>query len=675
MQPQKECFNRASNHMRSGNAEAAASVSLEGLGQYPEDPNILCMAARSLIAMLKFDEASIHIEKAKLLHPKFSVAHETFADLGLIEGRYHEAIDAYQHAISLDPGRSDLHLKIARARVQLSAQAPTDTEKPRRTKRRQMAYADQITQAAKHERNGEPGKAEHIYRDILKRDPDHVEAIRLLAAAAASHRKYQDAETLLRQAVFLAPEFARAWLDLSNVQRQLDKHPEAIESSQKVVELAPEIAESYIALANAQANASFHEEAISTYQQALAVSPSHPGAFSGLGHQLKTVGRQQECIDVYRQSISANPRNTEPYWSLANMKTFRFEEGEVNSMEQLLEDDSLVSIDVQQLCNALGFEFESRKEYDKAFEYFSRCNHKRRESESYDPVTNETQADRLIEIFNEDFLAEMQDCGVADASPILIVGLPRSGSTLIEQIMASHSMVEGTHELSDLSYVVQTMGRTGPKSEHFPDFLTSLAPNAWSKMGSQYLERTEKYRTGAARFIDKNPNNFTYVGLLQLALPNAKIIDARRHPLDSCFGTYKQLFASGQPFSYDLTELGEYYLQYERLMNHWHRVLPGKVLHVNYEDVVQDLDTQVRRLLDYCELPVEEACFRFHETERAVKTASSEQVRQPIYASSVDLWRNYETHLEELTETLEELLRARPEEDWPSDWQQKSPSN
>jgi hypothetical protein len=165
------------------------------------------------------------------------------------------------------------------------------------------------------------------------------------------------------------------------------------------------------------------------------------------------------------------------------------------------------------------------------------------------------------------------------------------------------------------------------------------------------------------------------VGLLQLALPNAKIIDARRHPLDSCFGTYKQLFASGQPFSYDLTELGEYYLQYERLMNHWHRVLPGKVLHVNYEDVVQDLDTQVRRLLDYCELPVEEACFRFHETERAVKTASSEQVRQPIYASSVDLWRNYETHLEELTETLEELLRARPEEDWPSDWQQKSPSN
>ena len=669
MQPQQACFNRAFNHMQSGDAEAAASVSLEGLSDYPEDPNILCLAARALIALLKFDEARIHIEKAKSLHPKFPIAHETFADLVLVEGYFREAVEAYQHAIALDPGRSDLHLKIAHARELLSSHSTQAPDKPRR-KRRQMAYAEEMTQAAKHERNGEPGQAENIYRDILKRDPDHVEAIRLLAAVAGTHRKFQDAEVLLLRAVSLAPDFARAWLDLSNVQRQLEKHSESIESSQQVVKLAPEIAESYIALANAQANAGLHVEAITAYQQALKITPSHPGAFSGLGHQLKTVGRQTESIEVYRQCISANPRNTESYWSLANMKTFRFEDAEVNSMEVLLEDDSLDAIDVEQLCNALGFEYEGRSDYKRAFGYFKRCNDKRRESESYDPVTTETVADRLIEIFNEDFLAERQDIGVEDPSPILIVGLPRSGSTLIEQILASHSLVEGTHELADLSYVVQTMGRSNPKFEHFPDFLTALAPKAWSKIGRQYLERTQNFRTGADRFIDKNPNNFTYVGLLQLALPNAKIINARRHPLDSCFGTYQQLFANGQPFSYDLNELGEYYLQYQRLMDHWHQVMPGKVLDVDYEDVVQDLESQVRRLLDYCELPIEEACFRFHETERAVKTASSEQVRQPIYSSSVNLWRNYESQLDELIETLEELLRTRPETDWPSQWQQ-----
>ncbi|MEO2174571.1 MAG: sulfotransferase, partial [bacterium] len=209
-----------------------------------------------------------------------------------------------------------------------------------------------------------------------------------------------------------------------------------------------------------------------------------------------------------------------------------------------------------------------------------------------------------------------------------------------------------------------------PQSEQFPDFLTALGEQAWSKIGGQYIERTQNYRSGAARFIDKNPNNFTYVGLLHLAMPNAKIINARRHPLDSCFGTYKQLFASGQPFSYDLTELGEYYIQYQRLMDHWHEILPGKVLDVNYEDVVQDLDGQVRRLLEYCELPIEEACFKFHETERAVKTASSEQVRQPIYSSSLNLWRHYETHLNELIETLEPILKALPESDWPGQWRQ-----
>jgi hypothetical protein len=303
--------------------------------------------------------------------------------------------------------------------------------------------------------------------------------------------------------------------------------------------------------------------------------------------------------------------------------------------------------------NALGLEYEARGDYGQAFENFRRCNTLRRKQESYDPVDTEATHDRVIEFFDERRLARWT-AGERSPTPIFIVGLPRSGSTLIEQILASHSQVEGTHELSDLSKVVRAY-RTRRK-DRFPDSLSGFGPNGWSRIGGEYLERTAKHRSGAAYFIDKNPNNFVFVGLLKLAIPNAKIIDARRHPMDSCLGSYKQLFASGQPFTYDLTELGEYYLQYQRLMDHWHGVLPGFVLDVQYERVVADLETEVRRMLDFCELPFEPDCLRFFDTERAIKTASSEQVRQPIYSSSVDLWRRYESHLSELSQILKPLL-------------------
>ncbi len=266
-------------------------------------------------------------------------------------------------------------------------------------------------------------------------------------------------------------------------------------------------------------------------------------------------------------------------------------------------------------------------------------------------MATETQ----IKVFDKQFIQSCEGRGAVDPSPIFIVGLPRSGSTLIEQIIASHSQVEGTHELNDLARTVHSIPQAG-KTDRFPENLPNMEPHLWSKFGDYYLQRTMKFRDGSPRFIDKNPNNFTYVGLLHLILPNAKIINARRGPLDSCFGSYKQLFAKGQSFTYDLTEIGEYYLQYQRLMDHWQQVLPGKVLDVQYEDVVADLETQVRRILEYCELPFEQACVDFHQTNRAVKTASSEQVRQPIYSSSVNLWKNYEDNLGELIEVLKPLL-------------------
>lgn len=637
--------------MRAGEAAVAADVCLQGLVEHPDDPSILCMAGRSLIALHRLDEARPHIEKARLLHPGFPVGHETYADLMLAEGQLKEAIKSYEHSARLNPGRAGVKEKITRARELMLQARP-----PAKGRREEMAFAEEMAKATQFEKEGKPEKSEDIYRAILRRDPDHVEAMRLLGAIATSHSRYQDAEVFLQRAVSLAPDYARAWLDLTAAQLEQEKHQESIASARRVVELVPELAESHVTLANAQARANLAEDAIDSYRSALQIAPKHPGAFSGLGQQLKTVGRQEEAIATHRDNIRVNQNNAEPYWSLANMKTFRFTDGEMADMAALLSREKLDELGEVQLCNALGLGYEGRRDYDKAFHYFERGNEKRRESENYDPVETEVNTARYIEIFSEKFLAEVGGHGCTDAAPIFVVGLPRSGSTLIEQIIASHSQVEGTHELSDLAWVVRSIPKKNPKTHRFPENLPGMKPGAWSRIGDHYIDRTRKYRSGLPYFIDKNPNNFLYVGLLQLILPNAKIINARRHPMDSCFGSYKQLFASGQPFTYDLTEVGEYYLQYQKLMDHWHAVLPGKVLDVEYERVVADLDGQVQRILDYCGLPFEEACLNFHQTDRAVKTASSEQVRQPLYASSVDLWRNYETHLDELLQVLNPLL-------------------
>ena len=408
-----------------------------------------------------------------------------------------------------------------------------------------------------------------------------------------------------------------------------------------------------------------HREAIEAYEKALDISPDRAGALCGMAHHLKTIGSQEDAIASYRKAIEVKDDHAEAYWSLANLKTFRFTDDEVSAMHELLDRADLSDESRAQAQNALGLEFESRKDYDKAFGNFAKCNSVQRQYESYDPVDTEDTYGRIIDFFTTERFEKDAGAAEAEATPIMVIGLPRSGSTLIEQILASHSQVDGTHELGDLARAVQSARKTISKRVLFPEAFADYGTVDWQAIGEHYLTRTEQFRAGAPYFVDKNPNNFIYAGILKLAIPNARIIDARRHPLDSCFGSFKQLFASGQPFTYDLTELGEYYLQYRRLMEHWRKTIPGFVLDVRYEEVVADLETQVRRILDFCGLPFEEDCLRFHETERAVKTASSEQVRQPIYSSSVNLWRNYESHIDELIEVLEPLLLEMPTEQRP----------
>lgn len=640
----------------------AAEICERNLNKHPGDANFLCLAAMANLAMKNFGIATQRVEEAVRLFPEFALAQETFGDLMMVQGRSADGLRAYEQAMRLDPTRSVIHDKIERAK-----NVPVDQgHGPDNSGRAKMPFEVEIGQALEHERNGDPKAAEMIYRDVLKKDPNHVEAARLLAGIAAANKRFRDAEIFLKRVVELAPDYTRAWVDLTNVRRELDKFNEAIESASEVLRLAPESPESHMVYASAIGMAGDHEGAITAYQRALEIAPQRAGAFCGMAHHQKTIGQQDESINSYRQAIAFKPDHAEAYWSLANLKTFRFEDREVDAMLDLLKSSDLSDESRGQVHNALGLEYENRKDYARAFANFESCNQVRRKSESYDPVETESTHDRLIDLFDAEFINRNTGVAASSVTPILVVGLPRSGSTLIEQILASHSEVDGTHELGDLSRAVQTVRRRTRRHARFPEALADLSVDEWRDIGEEYLQRTEIFRGDSPYFVDKNPNNFIYAGVLKLALPNCKIISAKRHPLDSCFGSFKQLFASGQPFSYDLTELGEYYLQYQRLMDHWHGVLPGFILDVQYEKVVADLESEVRRILDYCGLPFEEQCLRFHETERAVKTASSEQVRRPIYSSSVNLWRNYEPHLDELVHILEPILKGLPAADRPA---------
>ena len=637
------------------------------LKHFPKNEQLWCLCAQANITLKLFDNAKENLEKAMEIAPDFALARDTYGDFLLLQGRPDMALKEYQQALQLNADIPRIEEKIERAKALQNKfrhlQKATDN-KQGKTLQRHMSFENEIKLAQEHKESERNEEAEDIYRSILKKDPNHLEAARLLAAIAVEHERYSDAEILLKRVVRNAPDYALAWKELVDAQREQEKYDEATTSAQELLKITPDAAPSHMVYASIIGLAGRHEDAIEVYKKAIALSPKMAAALCSMAHHLKTIGKQKEAIAAYRQSVAIKPEHAESYWSLANLKTFQFTDEEIDVMQGLLLNKELPDESRVYIYNALGLDYESRKDYQKAFDNMSSCNQLRRQSESYDPVETETFHETIITLFNEEFF-QQEAAKPSDITPIFIVGLPRSGSTLIEQILASHTQVEGTHELSDLSRAMQSVRRGSRSKKSFPEVLEHFALEQWTSLGQNYLNSTKRYRTGKLFFIDKNPNNFTFVGALKLALPHAKIINARRHPLDSCYGSFKQLFASGQPFTYDLSELGEYYMQYQKLMDYWHDVLPNFVLDIHYEKVVNDLDTEVRQILDFCDLPFEENCLRFHETERAVKTASSEQVRQPLYSSSVNLWRNYENNLDDLIETLKPLLIKLPKSERP----------
>ncbi len=650
----KAAFEEAVQLVNSGDVARAEQVCREVLERHPRDVNLLALLGAILIKQRRLVEAEAALCRAIELAPTFAKPREDLGFLLVQLDRHAEAVEQLTRATRLDPKLESAWFTLGKALAQLGRGAEADAAFEKAFElspgRRLMALA------AEHHREGRLEEAESLYRRVLRQQPDNVDALRLLGMLAFAAGRPDEAERLLARAIALAPDFAGAHLDLGRVYKEQDRYEEAIESLRRAIELEPGKPQAHYLLGATLAPAALTYEALAAYERCLELKPDHAAARLGLGHVLKAVGRQAEAVAAYRECLRLKPDNGETYWSLANLKTYRFEDAELAAMEARVTAGGLSDQSEVNFLFALAKACEDRGAYERAFDFYARGNARQRSLVNYDPVQTELLNDRLIEVFSREFIDSRQGAGLPDRSPIFIVGLPRSGSTLLEQILASHSQVEGTSELPYLGRVATWLNRNRADGLNYPEAVRELEIGHFASLGRDYLERTLMHRRERApRFIDKMPNNFPNLGFLALILPQAKIIDARRHPLDACFGCYRQLFAKGQAFTYDLTEIGEYYLQYQRMLDHWAGALPGRVLTVQYEEVVADLEGQARRLLEFCELPWEDACLRFYETERPVRTASSEQVRQPIYRRSVGFWRNYEAHLGELIEVLAPL--------------------
>jgi len=492
-------------------------------------------------------------------------------------------------------------------------------------------------------------EAEPLLKDRLRRDPYDYSAMRMLAELAARIGRLQDSENLLRRALDLAPSFQAARSNLATILYKQNRAAEALEQLDRLA-AEGEVADAHRNLrAAALGRVGGYEEAIALYRDVLGRHPGQPKIWMSLAHLLKTVGEQDEAIAAYRRAIDLQPNLGEVWWSLANLKTVDFADADIAAMEAALDDAAVGDDDRLHLHFALGKAHEDRRDADQAWHHYADGNAIRAAQLEHEPGRTAKLVDRNIALMTAEFFAEREDQGCTAPDPIFILGMPRAGSTLLEQILASHSRVEGTMELPDIIALARRLSDGG----NYPGALGELDADALKSLGQEYLDRTRIQRSeNAPFFIDKMPNNWVHAGFIRLILPNAKIIDARRHPLDCGFSNFKQHFARGQSFSYDLAHIGQFYADYVRMMDHLDRVQPGKIHRVIHERLVENPEGEVRALLAYCGLPWEDACLRFHETKRPVRTASSEQVRQPLSRAGFDRWKPFEQWLDPLKEAL-----------------------
>jgi tetratricopeptide (TPR) repeat protein len=626
----------------------AAALRLE----VPENRDILYLLAVSQRYLGRIADALATSAQFEALHPDYGRLFQERGHCLRIVGETKAAIAAYEHAVALNQtlaaswnALTDLYGALGDTQQAELAAANA---------RRLVNLPPAVVSATNVLSEGDIYGAEDMVRRHLLTHPDDIEAMRLLARIGVRLEIFDDAEFLLESVLVFQADYHAARFEYAGVLIQRHKFALARVQAERLLALDPDNRDYCIALANAWVGLGRHEEALQIYQKLASKSPLAADLHLSIGHALKTLGRQAAAIEAYRQAAAVHPSFGDAYWSLANLKTYRFTDEEIARMRLHEAGADTAAVDHYHLCFALGKALEDRSEFAESFAYYERGNALKKRDSRHQAATIERNAEQQVAVCTAHFFASRRGVGCRRPDPIFIVGLPRAGSTLLEQILASHSSVEGTMELAEIPRLaLHLSGREGSDSRpRYPEILAELSDDQLRQFGEKYLEETAVFRSGKPRFIDKMPNNFRHIGLIHLILPNAKIIDARRDAMACCFSNFKQLFASGQEFTYSVDDIARYYRTYVRLMDHWNAVLPGKVLRVQFEDVVDNLETNVRRMHEFCGLDFEPACLEYYKTERSVRTASSEQVRRPIFKDGVDQWRNFEPWLGDLKAAL-----------------------
>jgi tetratricopeptide (TPR) repeat protein len=599
-----------------------------------------------------YDDARSTLELLKSQAPEFGRAYQEEGHVLRALGQHETALAAYQQACRFNPmlepsWRAQSEILNVLGRQNDAASALAQVKKIARTPKALVVAANLLYE-------GRLLKAEEICRAFLQKNPRHVEGMRLLAEIGVRFSVYDDAEFLLESALSFEPDNIQVHKDYISVLRKRQKYEVAHTETLKLYNKNPSDPFFQSQLAIDCMHIGAFDQALSLFDQILEQLPDDPATLISRGHALKTHGRRDDAVESYRAAIRVRPGLGDAYYGLANLKTYRFTEDEIGMMRDQEANGRLPFSYRIQLCFSLGKAFEDQGDYATSFEYYEKGNNLKLAQCRYNSDEMSKELQSQADACTEALFHNQRHKGANAADPIFIVGLPRAGSTLLEQILASHSQVDGTFELPNILAMAHRLRREtrGKKGETYPQFLRDIEGERLCELGEQFIEDTRIHRQGAPYFTDKMPNNFRHIGLIHLILPNAKIIDARREPMACCFSGFKQLFAEGQEFTYGLEQVGNYYRDYVKLMRHWDDVLPDTVLRVQHEDVLDDLEGQVRRMLEFCSLPFEQSCIDFYKTERSVRTASSEQVRQPISKSGVDQWRNFEQFLDPLKKAL-----------------------
>jgi tetratricopeptide (TPR) repeat protein len=653
-------LNRGREQLQAGIFQASATLAQQCLEIQPNHPDALYMLAVSQRYLQDITAALQTLSLLQTQDPSLGRAWQEVGHCHLALEQLDAALESFQQAVQRNSSllaswqaiarltstrlQSDWHQRAANQVGNLSGLPPA-----------LLSVRNMISE-------GKWFKAEQLCRHFLQQQPKHVEAMRLLADLGVKSEVLDDAEFILESAVAFEPDNVLARFEYMNVLYRRQKYALALEQSSLLLAAEPGKQSYATARANQLVAVGRFDEALAIYDAVIKAMPNAPELHLLRGHALKTIDRTTDAIASYQRAYGARPEFGDAYWSLANLKTYRFSTTEIQAMQLQLDRPETPVDDQVHLSFALGKAHEDSQQYQAAMDYYERGNFKRKQQLRY-------SADKMTEtlglqqsVCTPALFTQQAGTGYPAPDPIFVVGLPRAGSTLLEQILASHSQVDGTHELPNIGALAHRLDgrRMVDDTPQYPGRLVNLSAEQLRQFGEAYISDTQIHRQGAPFFIDKMPNNFRHIGLIQLMLPNAKIIDARRHPMACCFSGFKQLFATGQEFTYGLTEIGQYYRDYVELMDHWDDVLPGKVLRVQYEDVVADTETQVRRLLTFCGLPFESQCLTFFETQRSVRTPSSEQVRQPIYRSGLEQWRHFEPWLAPLTQALGPVLERYP---------------